>query len=71
MAKPGAGLARIEAMLEDSCSICDVHGMVSLVVDGAFASPQLQVFTVVVISTLAAGTGTVLPASSMLAVQPQ
>ena len=41
------------------------------VVDGAFASPQLHVFTVVVIGTLGAGTGTVLPASSTLSVHPQ
>ena len=41
------------------------------VVDGAFASPQLHVFTVVVIGTLGAGTGTVLPASSRLSVHPQ
>ena len=41
------------------------------VVDGAFASPQLHVFTVVVIGTLGAGTGTVLPAPSTLSVHPQ
>jgi hypothetical protein len=71
IATPGGGLAMAEAILDDNCSICDVHGIVSSVVDGAFASPQLHVFTVVVMGTLGGGTGTVLPTSSMLAVQPQ
>lgn len=58
-------------MLDDISSICDVHGIVTSVVEAAFCSPQLQVFTVVVMGTLGAGTGVVLPDSSMLAVQPQ
>jgi hypothetical protein len=61
----------MDAMLQDIFSICDVQGIVTSVVEGAFCSPQLQVFTVVVMGTLGAGTGMVLPDSSMLAVQPQ
>lgn len=70
-ATPGAALAIIDSMLEDISSIRLVHGIVTSVVDEAFASPQLHVFTVVVIGTLGTGTGTVLLASSTLSVHPQ